>query len=410
QQLQLGDWHASLHTVRVLREEYPNDTALPIFEDEAARKLAHHELWHDRIKEHRRYTGLLRGIRLLVTLLLCGGFFFGGWHLYRIAQQGKAAATTQQELLAAAEHAMQEYDYRTAVDLYRQLLALAPEHADAANGLDRAIAQRVLENEYAAGVAALDQGLLSQAQTILTQLDQKAPNYRDTQALLIQIATAQATPPPMNATKTGAPSPVSQPIATAEPNVLHAYSGQIAFRSRRNGDSAYYFMQADGSQQQPAPDTLRAELEALYQRQQWNRERTVQVYTAGAPERTDSNLYMRQLRATNTEPVISMLTDFPGNEAEAVWSPQGDVIAFVANHTGNEEIWTLAIQAQVAQQLTNNDWAWDKHPSWSPDGSQLVFYSNRSGVRQVWRMNADGSNPQNLSNSQYEEWDPIWIP
>jgi TolB protein len=110
-----------------------------------------------------------------------------------------------------------------------------------------------------------------------------------------------------------------------------------------------------------------------------------------------------------TTPIEVMLTDFPGLEYDPVWSPDGKTMAFVANHTYNDEIFTLAVNGGAPIQITHNEWEWDKHPSWSPDGGRIVFYSNRSGLRQIWMMNADGSNPHNISNGSAEDWDPVWI-
>jgi hypothetical protein len=103
---------------------------------------------------------------------------------------------------------------------------------------------------------------------------------------------------------------------------------------------------------------------------------------------------------------------------DPAWSPRGDLIAFVTNNTGNDEIFTVDPEGQVLTQLTFNRTEWDKHPSWSPDGSQIVFFSNRgSGLRRLWIMNADGSNQREVSSSgqpaspnpDYEDWDPLWI-
>jgi Tol biopolymer transport system component len=63
------------------------------------------------------------------------------------------------------------------------------------------------------------------------------------------------------------------------------------------------------------------------------------------------------------------------------------------------------------KRLTENDKAWDKHPSFSPDGSQIVFWSNReSAVRkQIWIVNLNGSGAHNISQNDYNDTDPIWV-
>lgn len=103
---------------------------------------------------------------------------------------------------------------------------------------------------------------------------------------------------------------------------------------------------------------------------------------------------------------------------DPAWSPRGNLIAFVTNNTGNDEIFTIDPDGQVLTQLTFNRTEWDKHPSWSPDGSQIVFFSNRdTGLRRLWIMNADGSGQREISslaqpaaaNPDFEDWDPVWL-
>ena len=104
-----------------------------------------------------------------------------------------------------------------------------------------------------------------------------------------------------------------------------------------------------------------------------------------------------------------MLTDYAGTEYDPIWSPDGNSIAFVSNHTGNDEIWIMNGDGGNQRQLTFNDWQWDKRPSFSPDSTQIVYYSNISGARQVWVMNSDGSGRKNISNNAFEDWEPVWI-
>ena len=84
---------------------------------------------------------------------------------------------------------------------------------------------------------------------------------------------------------------------------------------------------------------------------------------------------------------------------------------WVSETDGNDEIYVRDSVTGENKRLSDNDKAWDKHPSFSPDGSQLVFWSNReSAVRkQIWLINLDGSQAHNISQNSYNDTDPVWV-
>jgi TolB protein len=99
---------------------------------------------------------------------------------------------------------------------------------------------------------------------------------------------------------------------------------------------------------------------------------------------------------------------------DPVWSPRGDIIAYVSQEMGpgggSDDIFTVNPQGQDKRRLTFNIWEWDKHPTFSPDGSQIVFWSNQiTGRSQLWIMDVDGGNRRILLDSPYNDWDPVWI-
>ncbi len=94
---------------------------------------------------------------------------------------------------------------------------------------------------------------------------------------------------------------------------------------------------------------------------------------------------------------------------EAVWSPDGNKIAFVGFLESGFEIFVMEADGSNITQLTNNT-ANDSQIAWSPDGAKLAFVSDRDGNREVYVMNAVGTNQTNLTN--YVGWDdqPAWSP
>ncbi len=123
----------------------------------------------------------------------------------------------------------------------------------------------------------------------------------------------------------------------------------------------------------------------------------------------DSNGIAQVHVRTVGSPRDTQLTAFTRDSYDPAWSPTGEWIAFVSANSGNDEIYRMTPDGSVVQQLTNNQWEWDKHPSWSPDGSKIVFFSNRDvGRPQIWIMNADGSGQKNLVSSEFEDLYPVW--
>ena len=97
------------------------------------------------------------------------------------------------------------------------------------------------------------------------------------------------------------------------------------------------------------------------------------------------------------------------NHYDAALSPDGQWVAYVSTVTGTDEIFKVKVDGSENTRLTENEWAWDKHPSWSADGSRIVFWSNRDGRKQLYVMHADGSDPQPLFSSRFNDWDPVWV-
>jgi Tol biopolymer transport system component len=70
------------------------------------------------------------------------------------------------------------------------------------------------------------------------------------------------------------------------------------------------------------------------------------------------------------------LTADGADNLDPEWSPTGDRIAFSSRRTGQERIWTIAVDGSDRRTVTRDGEAPDHqefHPSWSPDGSEIVF-------------------------------------
>ena len=81
------------------------------------------------------------------------------------------------------------------------------------------------------------------------------------------------------------------------------------------------------------------------------------------------------------------VTTAPGWEAQSALSPDGSVVAYVSNESGQTDVWTVGVAGGNRAQITS-DVAIEERPSWFPDGTAIVFASNRGGSWAIWRAPA----------------------
>ena len=115
--------------------------------------------------------------------------------------------------------------------------------------------------------------------------------------------------------------------------------------------------------------------------------------------------------------------DLGTQEVELLYTSPQRITTLRLNHAGDrfvfsqpvggddnthEEIFTLGIDGQNIQKLTDNDY-WDIYPAWSPDGMHIAFLSFRESDLDIYRMNADGSNQTRLFDSGSHDADIHWM-
>lgn len=127
------------------------------------------------------------------------------------------------------------------------------------------------------------------------------------------------------------------------------------------------------------------------------------------------------LRTVNLEDrSVKALTN--GYDNFPVWSPRGDLIAFMRRIDGNFEILTIHPDGTDLKQLTHTKGN-EAHIAWSPDGERMVFTSSRMGFKdealytnnpqpygEIFVMRYDGTDVEQLTDDQWEEGTPAWQP
>lgn len=127
------------------------------------------------------------------------------------------------------------------------------------------------------------------------------------------------------------------------------------------------------------------------------------------------------LRVVNLEDnSVKALTE--GYDNFPVWSPRGDLIAFMRLIDGNFEIFTVHPDGTGLKQLTYTKGN-EAHIAWSPDGERMAFTSSRMGFKdealytnnpqpygEIFVMRYDGADVEQLTDDQWEEGTPAWQP
>jgi TolB protein len=103
-----------------------------------------------------------------------------------------------------------------------------------------------------------------------------------------------------------------------------------------------------------------------------------------------------------------------------IWSPRGDLIAFVRRLDGDFEVFTIRPDGTDLRRLTNARGN-DAHLAWSPDGEKIIFSSTRMGFKDeapytfapqpygdLFVMRNDGTEIEQLTDNQWEDAGPSW--
>lgn len=115
----------------------------------------------------------------------------------------------------------------------------------------------------------------------------------------------------------------------------------------------------------------------------------------------------RQLYVANANgKKVEKVTDLSNMGGRSSWSPDGTKLAFYRGPAGDHDIYVINVNGSGLKRLTNG--GDNLGPSWSPDGEWIAFTSFRDGNNEVYVMRADGSRETRLTNNPTSDWQPRW--
>ncbi len=79
------------------------------------------------------------------------------------------------------------------------------------------------------------------------------------------------------------------------------------------------------------------------------------------------------------------------------WSPDGKQLSFVAEHSGQADIWLMNHDGTNARNLTDSAAENETNQVWSPNGKWIAYLSTHDAVSELWIIAPDGTAKRNIT-------------
>lgn len=116
------------------------------------------------------------------------------------------------------------------------------------------------------------------------------------------------------------------------------------------------------------------------------------------------NLYLKSVDGR----AVTQLTDDPAADVQPCFSPDGRLVAFASNRSGNWDLWIVGLQGGRATQVTHSP-QHEVHPSFSPDGKQLAYclFNTRADAWELWVLDLTQPDSRKMiGQGLFPEWSP----
>lgn len=216
--------------------------------------------------------------------------------------------------------------------------------------------------------------------------------------------TLEATPTP---TESPTPTPAATLTATSTPTPLGGGAGEMVFHSGNDNPYLIQRILIDGSNL----------LSIIPNAQQavWSPDGQWIAYVA-RPAQDPNDLQIFLLNVAKG--TVKAITATSGDKSHPAWSPEGKRIAFAGYDANfNRDIYVVDLGGGDPVQLMNTSEVYEDNPVWSPDGGQILYQANAVSYQQLFLINADGSSgglgqvlPNPAALLRRDMLEPAWSP
>ncbi len=137
------------------------------------------------------------------------------------------------------------------------------------------------------------------------------------------------------------------------------------------------------------------------------------AYSRSARYNWDFHEHMDIFRVDADGQNLVRLTDAPGYDAEASYSPDGKQIVLTSfrDPDGDGEIYVMDADGKNPRRITHAK-GYDGGPFFSPDGKRIIYRSDRKGndLLQLFVNDTEGTAERALTDNEFLNWGPYWHP